>query len=510
MEAAELGKRTDGSRASAVRVAAVDLGASSGRVIVGSYDMATGLQLEEVYRFENGPVPHAEPMQWDFNRLLSEVQQGIARAQDRYELTSVGIDTWGVDYGLLDFQGRLLANPTHYRNDRTRGYAERSKHAGLLTGAYAETGIQALDINTLFQLMAQRASDGELLDRAQRLLLMPDLLIWGLTGVQGCEVSMASTTQLLGASGKSWSKPLLERFGIKEELLPAIGHQAEVVGRIKAGLPAYGLPVVRVCGHDTASAVAALIPAPNEAFVSCGTWSLAGKVVDEPVLTAEAERLGFSNERGAEGCVLLLKNCTGLWIAQQVRRELEEYACRRFTWEEIAQAAATAQPYRYLVDTEDPRLSRSVGLLDAIIAMAGIDDALEAGRTVSPELLGALFRCVYDSLALGYRGILSDIECVTHEPVHTIRLIGGGARNAVLCQAVADATGKLVVAGPYEATAVGNILVQLVACDLFETLDQARRTTGDVCGGVRYEPRIEPTAEVLDRFLMTVKEDCHA
>ncbi len=510
METAELGKRKGGSNEGAVHVAAIDLGASSGRVIVGSYDAATGLQLEEVYRFESGPMPHAEPMQWNFNHLLSEVQQGIAHAQDRYELTSVGIDTWGVDYGLLDSQGRLLANPTHYRNDRTRGYAKRSKHAGLLVGAYAETGIQALDINTLFQLMAQRTFDGELLDQAQRLLLMPDLLIWGLTGVQGCEVSMASTTQLLGASGKSWSKLLLERFGIKEELLPAIGHQAEVVGHIKAGLPAYGLPVVRVCGHDTASAVAALTPASNEAFVSCGTWSLAGKVVDEPMLTAEAERLGFSNERGAEGRVLLLKNCTGLWIAQQVRRELEERACRRFTWEEIAQAAATAQPYRYLVDTEDSRLARSGGLLDTIFAMTGIDGALEADRTVSPELLGVLFRCVYDSLALGYRGVLSDIECVTYEPVHTIRLIGGGARNAVLCQAVADATGRSVVAGPYEATAIGNILVQLVACGVFETLDRARHATVNACGGVRYEPSVEPAVEVLDRFLMMVKEDCHA
>lgn len=510
MGSPKLGKWKDGSSEGGVHVVAVDLGASSGRVIVGSYDAETGLQLEEVHRFENGPMLHAEPMQWDFNRLLCEVQRGIAHAQDCFELTSVGVDTWGVDYGLLDSQDRLLANPRHYRNNRTRGCVERFRRARLLAGAYAETGIQALEINTLFQLVAQRAFDGELLDRAKRLLLMPDLLIWGLTGVQGCEASMASTTQLLDASGKSWSKPLLERFGIKEELLPALGHQAEVVGRIKVGLPAQGLPVVRVCGHDTASAAAVLVPDPNEAFVSCGTWSLVGKVIDDPVLTEEAERLGFSNERGAESNVLLLKNCTGLWIAQQMRRELEERVLRRLTWEEIARAAATVRPYRYLIDTEDPRLSGSGGILDAIVAMTGIDGAFEKAHALPDEILGALFRCVYDSLALGYRGVLSDIERVTHEPVHTIRLIGGGSRNAVLCQAVADATGRSVVAGPCEATAMGNILVQLVACGVFETLDQARRAAANACGCVRYEPRAEPATEVLDRFVMTVKEDCHA
>lgn len=510
MATAELGRQEDRSCENVVHVAAIDLGASSGRVIVGSYDAETGIRLEEVHRFENGPVPHVEPMQWDFNRLLSEVQRGIACAQDSFELTSAGIDTWGVDYGLLDSSGKLLANPMHYRNNRTRGYAERSKRSGLLAGAYAETGVQALDINTLFQLMAQQASDGDLLDRAQRLLLMPDLLIWGLTGAQGCEPSIASTTQLLDASGTRWSKPLLKRFGIKEELLPVIGNQAEVAGRIRAGLPAQGLPIVRVCGHDTASAAAVLPPAANEAFISCGTWSLVGRMVDEPILTAEAERLGFSNERGAENSVLLLKNCTGLWIAQQMRRELEERGFRRLTWGEIARAAATVQPYRYLVDTEDPRLSGSGSLLDAIVAMAGIDGALEKAHVLPIEVLGALFRCVYDSLALGYRGVLSDIERVTHEPVHTIRLIGGGSRNAVLCQAVADATGRSVVAGPYEATAMGNILVQLVACGVFETLNQARRAAANACGGVRYEPRVEPATEVLDRFVMTVKEDCHA
>lgn len=504
------GGQEDRSCENAVHVAAIDLGASSGRVIVGSYDAATGIRLEEVYRFENGPMPHAEPMQWNFNRLLSEVQQGIAHAQDRYELTSAGIDTWGVDYGLLDSQGRLLANPMHYRNNRTRGYAERSGRSGLLAGAYAETGVQALDINTLFQLMAQRASDGDLLDRARRLLLMPDLLIWGLTGAQGCEPSIASTTQLLDASGKRWSKPLLKRFRIKEELLPVIGNQAEVAGHIRAGLAAQGLPIVRVCGHDTASAAAVLTPASNEAFVSCGTWSLVGRMVDEPILTAEAEQLGFSNERGAEGSVLLLKNCTGLWIAQQVRQELYERAFGQFAWEEIARSAAEVRPYRYLVDTEDPRFSKPGNLLGTIVAMAGIDGEFERGRTVSAELLGKLFRCVYDSLALRYRIVLSDIERVTHEPIHTIRLIGGGSRNAVLCQAVADATGRSVVAGPYEATAMGNILVQLVACGVFETLNQARRAAANACGGVRYEPRVEPATEVLDRFSMTVKEDCHA
>lgn len=515
-------------------VLAIDLGASSGRGIVGTYDPETGLDLHEVHRFENGPMEEgaeahkgragvasasddaaasadggaasavgdaghaadgAEPkstMRWDIDALLDNIRVAAERAAGAYDLASMGIDTWGVDYGLLDGEGRLVAPPAHYRDPRTAGLAEELAASGSLAGVYEATGIQVMDINTLFQLVAALRADPSLAARASRLLMMPDLLGYLLTGVGGCERSIASTTQLLRADTGAWDERIAERLGIPASWLPPVTPEGELRGSLALGSGAR-IPLLSVCGHDTASAVASVELGDDALFVSCGTWSLVGTELADPVVTPEAERLNITNERGAENSVLHLENCTGLWIAQELRRDLAATA-EGLSWSEAVRAAEEAPAYACVVDTDAPELASPGSMADKLRYLAR-----ETDQPV-PEMPGELFRCVYDSLALRYRQAREDIERTTGRHFSRVRIIGGGAQNALLCQVVADVLGIPVVAGPFEATAIGNVLVQLVAHGVFANLSEARAAVRPSLDLVTYEPREPVQQEVWERY----------
>lgn len=465
-----------------VHVAAVDLGASGGRVIVGSFEPEHGLQLEVVHRFENGAIEVDGSLRWDVQRLVSEVRHGLRIAIERYPIASVGIDTWGVDYGIVDTSGALVTQPHSYRDSRTAGMAERLEKEGRLSDVFRATGTQNMDINTLFQLKAEIASDPSLVEGDLKVVMMPDLIAHLLGAESFTDPSMASTTQLYDIRGREWSQDLAREAGVPESWLPKVRREGTVAGSVR--IDGREIPCIRVCGHDTASAVASIDVASNEMFVSCGTWSLAGKVLQGPVLTDEARDTGVSNELGAEGSVLLLQNCTGLWIAQELRRGLIESG-HRYSWDEIAAMASSAPRCGTVIDTEAPLFAVPGRMAERIRSFARATDQVE------PSGVGELFRCVYESLALRYRLAADDLARVCGHPVERVRLVGGGAQNDVICQSVASTLGVPVLSGPVEATAIGNVLVQFVGLGVFENLSQARDLVGSIARPRLFRPEDE-------------------
>jgi rhamnulokinase len=439
-----------------VAVAAADLGASSGRVIVGR--VAPGqLDLAEVHRFPNTPVRVLGALHWDILALHDSVLAGLRAAGQAAELASVGIDTWGVDFGLLDETGALLGNPVHYRDPRTAGAAERVLAAVPAEELYAITGTQHLLFNTIFQLAA--AAGTPQLDAAATLLLIPDLLGYWLTGQAGAELTNASTTQLLDAGTQQWATPLLRRAGLPAAILPPLRRPGDLVGHLvpevaRATGLAQRLPVTAVGSHDTASAVAA-VPARGGAFayVSCGTWSLVGLELDRPVLTADSLRANFTNEIGIDGTVRYLRNVMGLWLLQECARAWAAPG-REVSLEQLVADAARAEPLRLVFDPDEPRF-QPPGDMPARIGAACRDLGQPA-----PDGPAETTRAILDSLALAYRRAVLDAQRLSGRSVDAIHLVGGGARNALLGQLTADACGLPVVAGPAEATAIGNILVQ--------------------------------------------------
>ncbi|HEY2793122.1 MAG TPA: rhamnulokinase family protein, partial [Micromonosporaceae bacterium] len=405
--------------------AAVDLGASSGRVMVGEIDEGT-LSLREVHRFPNQPIALPDGLHWDVAGLYREILTGLSRAGD---VASVGIDAWGCDYGLIDEAGALLGLPYHYRDARTAHLPARAD--------YPITGIQQLSFNTVYQLLAEPP---ERLAAARAMLLMPDLLGYWLTGRIGAEVTNASTTALLDVRTRSWSSELCADAHLPTALLPTLRSPGDPIGttRPETGL---GLPVVAVCSHDTASAVLA-VPAesPRFAYISAGTWSLAGVELDAPVLSEASRAANFTNETGVDGTVRYLRNVMGLWLLQECQR----------VWSapdtaSLVEAAASAPAFAAVIDPDDP-----------VFAVPGdmparIDDYCRRTGQRPPPDRAAYVRCILESLALGHRSALRDaIRCSGHT-VEVVHLVGGGARNALLCQLTADACGMPVVAGPVEA-----------------------------------------------------------
>ena len=431
---------------------AVDLGAESGRAMLGTFD-GTRLGLRELSRFPTKSVRLPDGLYWDALALHDEVVSALgAAAREVGELRSVGIDSWGVDFGLLDRDGRLLANPLSYRDGRGAGAVDAALARVSLAELYEATGIQLMPINTLFQLLAL-----ERLGDAETMLLIPDLLGYWLTGERVAEATNASTTQLLDARSGDWAYELIERFG-----LPA-GIFAEVVepGTVRGGLldhvaDASGLarstPVVSVASHDTASAVAAApLAAPGAAYISSGTWSLVGVELDRPVLTEAARGANLTNERGVAGTTRLLKNVMGLWLLQECRRAWAR-AGYELAYEELAPLAEAA-PSSVLFDPDLPELLAPGDMPARICAAAG----------AGPQDAAVLARSIFESLACKYRLVLEQLEHATGTPIVTVHVIGGGARNAYLCRLTANVTGRPVVAGPAEASALGNVLVQMHA-----------------------------------------------
>jgi rhamnulokinase len=440
----------------AVAVAAADLGASGGRVIVGWVGPGQ-LRLHEAHRFSNQPVRAGGTLHWDILALYQQVLVGLRVAGQHASLASAGIDGWGVDFGLLDADGVLLGNPVHYRDARTEGAGARLA-ARLPPGElYRVTGIQRLPINTIVQLTALAGTAQ--LGAARTLLLIPDLLGYWLTGQPGAELTNASTTQMIDARTQEWAVPLVERAGLPAAILPPLRRPGDSVGDLRAdaaeaaGLPA-GLPVTAVGSHDTASAVAA-VPADAGAFayISCGTWSLVGLELSAPVLSPASQRANFSNEIGIDGTVRYLRNVMGLWLLQESARVWAEAGLDTGP-ATLAVAAAREPPLRSVIDPDDPAFLAPGDMPSRIAAVC------RALGQPAPEGPAQVTRCILDSLALAYRRALIDAQALSGRQADVIHLVGGGSRNDLLCQLTADACGLPVLAGPAEATAIGNILIQ--------------------------------------------------
>ncbi|HEY2521807.1 MAG TPA: rhamnulokinase family protein [Streptosporangiaceae bacterium] len=475
----------------ATAVAAVDLGASSGRVMLARVGPGQ-LTLDEVHRFPNEPVRVAGTLHWDILRLYGDVLDGLGRAAaaagDR--LGGVGIDSWGVDYGLLDESGALLGNPVHYRDGRTDGVPEQVWARVPEADLYAVTGIQQLPFNTIYQLAA--AAGTPQLAAARTLLMIPDLLIYWLTGEAGAERTNASTTQLYDARRGQWAGDLIDRAGLPAALFPPLRSPGEVIGPIHAGLGEFGRqPVIAVGSHDTASAVVA-VPASGRdfAYISSGTWSLVGMELDAPVLAEASRRAGFTNEAGVDGRIRYLHNVTCLWLLQESLRAWAA-AGRPVDLDELLREAAGLAPLTSVVDTDDP-VFLPPGDMPARLAQA----CARAGDP-APMAPAGVARCILDSLALAYRRTIVAVQELSGRHADVIHMVGGGVRNELLCQLTADACGLPVIAGPVEAAALGNALVQArtmgAAPGELEGLRSLVRETQELR---RFEPRGDPRAWV--------------
>ncbi|WP_327665577.1 rhamnulokinase [Streptomyces sp. NBC_00498] len=457
--------------------AAIDLGASSGRVMTAHVAPDT-LTLTESHRFPNTPVRTPDGLHWNILGLYAGILEGLRKTGP---IRSVGIDSWAVDYGLLDADNALLGNPYHYRDTRTDHTAEKLWATIPPQELYAATGLQYVPFNTIYQLTAAR--DTAQLNTAQRLLLIPDLLTYWLTGQQGTELTNASTTQLIDPRTGDWAHDIATRAGIDVNLFAPIRRPGDPAGELlphvleETGLTG-PVPVTTVASHDTASAVAA-VPATEEnfAYICTGTWSLAGLELDAPVLTEESRAANFTNELGIDGTVRYLRNIMGLWLLQECQRAWDQPDLTA-----LLDEAAKATPLRSVIDAGDPTFLPPGGMPDRIAA------ACRATGQPEPRTRAEITRCILDSLALAHRRAIEDAARLADRPVDVVHIVGGGARGALLCQLTADACGLPVVAGPAEGAALGNVLVQARADGFVGDRAAMRRLVADTQPLARYEP----------------------
>jgi len=469
----------------------IDLGAESGRVMAALWN-GKRIRLQELHRFPNGPVEIAGTLRWDVLRLWSEIQQGLAIAGRDYgkAVRSAGVDTWGVDFTLLSKSNELLSQPYHYRDTRTRGMMAQAFERVPREEIFAETGLQFMELNTLYQLLALKKNSPEILNAAECLLMMPDFFHWCLTGKRVAEFTEATTTQFFHPTRRAWSHDLLNRFELPTGILPEVvapgtvlGPMLEAVAR-RAGLPQ--IDVVAPASHDTGSAVAAVPTAGagqgTWAYLSSGTWSLMGLELDKAQLSQRVLEFNLTNEGGVDGTYRLLKNITGLWLVHQCKRSFEAGG-RRLEYAELVRLAHEARPLRSLIDPDDSQFLNPPDMPAAIR-----DFCRESGQPV-PETKGALIRCALESIALKYQTVLGCLEEVGGKRVEVIHIVGGGSRNMLLNQFTADACNRAVVAGPVEATVLGNVLVQARACSEIGSLAELRTIVRNSNKLQNFEPR---------------------
>ena len=456
---------------------AFDMGAESGRAIVGAFDGGS-LKLVEVHRFPNRPVRVGPHLYWNALALWDEIQTGLRKAAAQFgHIASVGVDTWGVDFALLDEHDELVGNPHHYRDARTDGMMEAAFRRVSRERIFESTGIQFMQLNTLYQLLAMAQSDAPALRIARTFLMMPDVFHHWLTGCKVCEFSNATTTQCYDPRVGDWARGLLGALGIPAHFLPPIVPPGAELGSLlptlARALGADGLRKTRVIApatHDTGSAVAAVpTSAERYAFISSGTWSLLGAVVGRPVITPQALQFNFTNEGGVRGTFRLLKNIMGLWLVQECRRRWASPSGELMPYDELFGLAEQAPPLVTLIDPDDAAFLHPDDMPAAIA-----DYCRRAGQPV-PDSRGAMVRCILESLALKYRYTLDQLQALLGYAVEVIHVVGGGSQNAGLCQFTADACGVPVVAGPAEATAVGNLSVQMMALGELASIDEARQ-----------------------------------
>lgn len=463
---------------------AFDLGAESGRAVVGRLRSGI-LDFDEVHRFANTPIAEGPSLHWDVRALWTGMRHGLAAVPDA-ELAGIGVDTWGVDYALLGPQGELLQNPVHYRDRRNVTAMAEALQVVPREDIYAATGVQFMPINTLNQLFAAQRDTPALLDAAGRFVMMPDLFNYWLSGEVRCEYTDATTSQLVNPKTRRWATDLMERLGLPARLVAPLVEPGSIIGPLQSGVGAddrlAGTPIVASASHDTASAVAAITARDGTAFLSSGTWSLIGMELDAPVVTPRAMQLNFSNEGGVARTTRLLKNVMGLWLLQGCRRCWAQQG-REYTYSELMDAAEREPGFRHLVDPDDPSFANPDDM------PAAIDRFCRKTDQPCPATPGGYARAIFDSLALKYRLVIRDLEELTGHPVERIRVIGGGSQNALLNQLTADATGVPVVAGPTEATALGNIAVQMLATGAAGSLAEARAVIDRSFPTKVFEPR---------------------
>lgn len=469
---------------------AIDLGAESGRVMAGLWNGKI-IQLEEIHRFPNGPVLLAGSLRWDALRLWAEIQNGLSLAAAKYgkSIVSVGADTWGVDFVLLSRHEEMLGQPYHYRDSRTDGMMAKAFRKAPRQEIFAQTGLQFMQLNTLFQLLALKRHAPELLERAACLLFMPDFIHWALCGSRVSEFTIASTSQCLNPLTRTWAGPLLKKFGLPLRIFPKIVAPGTSLGPLRRGLAAtlgvQGIKVVAPPSHDTASAVAGVPTAhtgqANWAYISSGTWSLMGVEVRQASLSQRTQELNLTNEGGVEGTYRLLKNIMGLWLVQQCKRAFE---CRgqHYSYAQLARMAAKAPPLRSLVNPDDPGFLNPPDMPKAIQAFCH-----KTGQPL-PRTEAELVRCAYESLALKYRQVLGWLEELTGNRIEVIHVVGGGSQSKMLNQFTADACRRPVVCGPVEATALGNLLVQVRASGELSALAEQREVARRSSHVTAYEP----------------------
>jgi rhamnulokinase len=462
---------------SPLRLLALDLGAESGRAVVGSFD-GSRLQVEVAHRFPNVPVRLAGTLYWDFPRLFGEVLNGVRAAGP---VTSLGVDGWGVDFGLLDVRGRLIANPVHYRDARTEGMLQLAAQRVGRQRIYSATGIQLIPINTLYQLLSLAESHDANLQQADRLLMIPDLVHHFLCDSTANEYTNATTTQCFDVAHNRWASELLTDLGIPQRILPEVVPPGTVLGALRTDVAeqlGQTTQVIAPATHDTASAVVATPLDQTTAFLSSGTWSLIGVETRKPVLTDAAREDNLTNEGGAAGTVRLLKNVMGLWLVQEARRGLGLSQ----TYEELSAQAANAESMTAFIDPDDERFLRPGDLAANVRAFCA-----ETSQPAPADPAG-LVRVLLESLALKYAVVLRQIESTSGRKLQAIHAVGGGSNNALLCQLTANACGLPVLAGPAEATTVGNLLVQAMALGEIASLQEGRALVAASWPASRFEP----------------------
>lgn len=469
------------------RFLAVDLGAESGRAVLGVLESGR-LQTTEIHRFPNVPIRLFGHWHWDVYRLFDEVKTGLARAAAEAPggVDSIGVDTWGVDFGLLARDGSLLGLPFCYRDPRTQGALEEFLKIVPRERVYELTGIQFLPFNTLYQVYAMVRDHSPLLDAASDLLFMPDIFNYFLSGLKASEFTMATTSQFFNPRTREWNWGLFEEVGFSKRILQKVVGPGTLLGRLRpevareTGHPE--VPLVATASHDTASAVAA-VPAAGSgwAYISSGTWSLVGIEEKEPVITPEALAANFTNEGGVERTIRFLKNVTGLWLLQQCRKSWSPDLA--LGYDELVAAAGEAPAFAALVDPDAPDFLHPLDMPGALG-----DYWRRTGQSEPPTRAGTT-RSILESLALKYRLTLDELRAVTGKAIDRIHIIGGGSQNRLLCQFTADATGLPVIAGPTEGTAVGNCLVQALALGDVGSLAELRDVVRASVDLARYEPQ---------------------
>jgi rhamnulokinase len=467
---------------------AVDLGAESGRVMLGSIDDGK-LSLEEMHRFSNGPVETQGSLRWDFDRLLSEVKTGIGKAvrHTAGDIRGIGVDTWGVDFGLIDAGGKLIEAPYHYRDSRTNGMMDKAFEAMPKRDIYRHSGIQFMQLNSLYQLLAMRTAGSQALAKAKKLIFMADLFSYFLCGRVFGEYTLASTSQVMDMKTGKWSQPIFKKLSLPIEIMPPVVMPGTVVGELTDAVAREigcgKIPVIAVGSHDTASAVLGVPAAGGKwAYLSSGTWSLMGVELPKAIVNDKTFQHQFTNEGGVDNTIRLLRNIMGLWLVQECKRQWQREG-EDLSYTELTRMAAQAKPFAGYIDCDCSEFLSPGDMpvrINKHLADTGQQPTNDKGQIV---------RIVLESLAMKYRRVLAAIEDITGQTVDVLHVVGGGIQNELLCQFTANAIGRNVITGPIEATASGNILMQAIATGQIKSIDEARRIVRNSFDLKEYRPQ---------------------